>query len=79
MAKTTVSVIWRGSRERGAALLAAISPDDPDDFHAELIGEGKSVELKITIESGGLGQSRATVDDILACLSAAESGLDSIE
>ncbi|MBR79717.1 MAG: hypothetical protein CMA88_02910 [Euryarchaeota archaeon] len=79
MTKAKVSVIWRGSRGRGSALLAAICPDDPDDFHAELVGEGDSVELKISIESGGLGQSRATVDDILACLSAAESGLDSIE
>ncbi len=79
MAKTTASVIWRGGRQRGLALLAAICPDDPESFHVELVGEGDSVELKISIESDGLGQSRTTVDDILACLSAAESGLDSIE
>ena len=79
MAKTATSVVWRGGRERGEALLAAIYPDDPDDFSAELVQNGDSVELKITIESDGLGQSRATVDDILACLAAAESGLDSID
>ena len=79
MTKATTSVIWRGTREKGEALLAAISPDDPDAFEAELVGGRGSVELSIIIESDGLGQSRATVDDILACLAAAESGLDSID
>jgi len=78
MTKATTSVIWRGTREKGEALLAAISPDDPDAFEAELVGGRGSVELSIIIESDGLGQSRATVDDVLACLTAAESGFDSI-
>ena len=41
-------------------------------------GEGENVELRIVVNSDGLRQSRATVDDILACLVAAESGLDVI-
>ena len=35
--------------------------------------------LRISVDGSGLGQSRSSVDDILACLSAAESGLDSID
>ncbi len=79
MTKATALVIWKGGRDKAEALLAAISPDDPDDFDSELVGEGDSVELRISIESDEFGKSRATVDDILACLTAAESGFDSIE
>lgn len=80
MGRVTTSIVWKGSRVRGESLLAAISPDDPDDFNAELKDDGENdVELNIVISSDGLGQSRMSVDDILACLSAAESGLDSIE
>ena len=78
MPKASALILWRGSRKRGEALLAAITPDDPDDFEAELFGEGEDVEMRIVVDSDGLAQSRLTVDDILACLSAAESGLDSI-
>ena len=79
MGKVTTSIVWTGSKERGEALLAAISPDDPDDFTVELSGSGDSTELRIEVTMNGLGRSRATVDDILACLSAAESGLNSLE
>ena len=79
MGKVTTSILWTGSKERGEALLAAISPDDPDDFTVELSGSGDSTELRIEVTMDGLGRSRATVDDILACLSAAESGLNSLE
>jgi len=34
--------------------------------------------LNIVVSSEGLGQSRMSVDDILACLAAAEAGLDSL-
>jgi len=79
MAKAKASLIWKGAREKAEALLAAISPDDPGDFESKLAGEGDSVELRITVESDEFGKSRGTVDDILACLAAAESGFDSIE
>ncbi len=78
MGKVTASILWTGSKERGEALLAAISPDDPDDFTAELLDFNDHVELRIGVTADGLGQSRSSVDDILACLSAAESGLDSL-
>tara|TARA_B100002052_G_scaffold123618_1_gene113629 strand:- start:222 stop:464 length:243 start_codon:yes stop_codon:yes gene_type:complete len=79
MGKAAVSIIWEGPLDRAEALLAAISPDDPEDFKAELI-EGKGyAQLRISVDGSGLGQSRSSVDDILACLSAAESGLDSID
>ena len=78
MGKVTAAILWTGSKERGEALLAAISPDDPDDFTAELLDFNDHVELRIGVTADGLGQSRSSVDDILACLSAAESGLDSL-
>ncbi len=79
MGKVIASILWTGSKERGEALLAAISPDDPDDFTAELLDFNDHVELRIGVTADGLGQSRSSVDDILACLSAAESGLDSLD
>ena len=79
MGKVTASILWTGSKERGEALLASISPDDRDDFTAELLDFNDHVELRIGVTADGLGQSRSSVDDILACLSAAESGLDSLD
>ena len=79
MAAVTASIIWRGPLERGEALLAAICPDDPEDFSVELKQDGDLVQLRISISSEELRQSRVSVDDILACLAAAESGLDSLE
>jgi len=79
MAGVRASIIWRGPKKRGEALLAAICPDDPEDFSAELSDEGQDSRLSIFISSEGLGRSRLAVDDILACLAAAESGLDSLE
>ena len=37
MGRVAVSILWTGSKERGEALLAAIGPDDPDDFTVELL------------------------------------------
>ena len=78
MGRARPTIVWNGPKERGEALLSAISPDDPGDFEAKISGEGENVELRIVVNSDGLRQSRATVDDILACLVAAESGLDVI-
>ena len=79
MGKVIASILWTGSKERGEALLAAISPDDPGEFTVELLEFSDYVELRIGVTTDGLGRSRSSVDDILACLSAAESGLDSLD
>ena len=79
MGEVEASIIWKGELGRGEALLAAISPDDPEDFSVELQKEGDQARLRIGVSSEGLGRSRASVDDILACLAAAEAGLDSLE
>ena len=78
MAEVEASIVWKGELGRGEALLAAISPDDPEDFSVELSKDGNRAHLTIVVSSEGLGRSRASVDDILACLAAAESGLDSL-
>ena len=78
MGEVEASIIWKGELVRGEALLAAISPDDPEDFSVELRKDGAQALLRIVVSSEGLGRSRASVDDILACLAAAESGLDSL-
>lgn len=78
MGKVEASILWKGPLESGESLLAAISPDDPSSFHAELIPNGEFSELRIRVMSSSLGQSRSSVDDILACLSASESGLASV-
>ena len=69
-------VVWFGSEQRASSLLTAISPDDPDSFEAKISGEGDSAELKITVSGEKLETVRSTVDDLLACLAAAESSLD---
>lgn len=69
-------VVWCGSEHRARSLLAAISPDDPDSFEAEISGEGDSAELRITVSGNKMETVRSTVDDLLACLAAAESSLD---
>ena len=78
MAEIEASIVWKGELDRGEALLAAISPDDPEDFSVELSKDGDRAHLTIVVSSEELGRSRASVDDILACLAAAESGLDSL-
>ena len=78
MGEVEASIIWKGELVRGEALLAAISPDDPEDFIVELRKDGDQARLRIVVSSEGLGRSRTSVDDILACLAAAESGLDSL-
>ena len=79
MGNAEAEIVWTGSRERAEALLGAVTPDDPDDFEASLSKGEEGFELRITVPSGNLRRTRATVDDILACLAAAESGLDAVE
>ena len=51
MGEVEASIIWKGEIGRGEALLAAISPDDPEDFSVELRKDGKSIlhRKKITL------------------------------
>lgn len=76
MSGIEAEIVWCGNEQRARSLLAAISPDDPDSFVAEIFGNGDSVELKITVSGDKLETVRSTVDDLLACLAAAESSLD---
>ena len=76
MSGIEAEIVWCGSEQRARSLLAAISPDDPASFQAEISGEGDFAELKITVTGKKLETVRSTVDDLLACLAAAESSLD---
>ena len=68
-------VIWRGREDDAEALLKAITPDDGGTFTAEIHKEDDVASLQIVVEADSLRNMRATIDDILACLSAAESAL----
>ena len=71
---------WIGPRERGQALLIAITADDPGFFDACLNDLGDdNVELLIQVDAENITSLRATMDDLLACLSAVESSLDVIQ
>ena len=71
---------WVGCRERGEALLAAITADDSDYFEAFISDIGDNdVELIIQVEAESLTSLRSTMDDLLACLSAVEVSLDAIQ
>jgi len=76
MGRAETEIVWSGSLERAGALLAAVSPDDPDSFEAEIVEVGGGAELRIRVVGGQLKTVRSTVDDLLACLAAAESSLD---
>ena len=78
MGEVTATKTREGPKDRGEALMAAICPDDPEDFSVELKEDNNLVKLNIVVSSEGLGQSRMSVDDILACLAAAEAGLDAL-
>ena len=76
MSSVEADIIWVGPRGRAEALLAAISPDDPESFEADIVEVGDGVELRISVAGDHLKTVRSTVDDLLACLAAAESSLD---
>ena len=69
-------VVWTGSREVAENLLESIMPDDPESFESEIVESEDGVSLTILISSSELSELRATVDDILACLSAVEGSLE---
>ena len=76
MGRVETEIVWSGSPEKAQALLAAVSPDDPNSFEAEIIEVGEGAELRIVVVGEQLKTVRSTVDDLLACLAAAESSLD---
>jgi len=79
LSNSEAEIVWTGRRSLAESLLSAILPDDPEDFDAHIDGEGEIVNLIIRVKSSNLRNSRNTVDDILSCLSVAESGLQAVE
>jgi len=71
-----VVVTWSGSKEDAQALVQAISPDDSESFVIDLDIMGDSATLTIKVSEESVRTLRTTIDDILACLSAAESALN---
>lgn len=76
MEDAVARVVWTGSRGVAENLLESIMPDDPDSFQSEIVKSGDGVSLTILVSSSELSELRATVDDILACLSAVEGSLE---
>ncbi len=76
----TCEARWIGGGERAQALLSAIEADDPEMFTAEIVdlGDGR-VELIVTVTADSIPTLQSTMDDLLACLAAAEAGLDTIQ
>jgi len=76
MEDAVARVVWTGSRGFAENLLESIMPDDPDSFESEIVESEDGVSLTILVSSSELSELRATVDDILACLSAVEGSLE---
>ena len=76
MGRAETEIVWSGSPEKARVLLAAVSPDDPNSFEAEIVEVGENAELRIIVVGEQLKTVRSTVDDLLACLAAAETSLD---
>ena len=50
MATVETEIVWVGDSGRAEALFAAISPDDPETFEAEILGNGDgTADLKIIV------------------------------
>ena len=76
----TCEARWIGEEDRAQALLSAINADDPEMFTAEIVdlGDGR-VELIVTVTADSIPTLQSTMDDLLACLAAAEASLDAIQ
>ena len=75
----TCEARWVGDRNRAQALLSAIEADDPGMFTAEIIDlDDGQVELVVIVTADSIPTLQATMDDLLACLAAAEASLDVI-
>ena len=76
----TCEARWIGGAERATALLSAINADDPEMFSAEINElEDGGFELVVTVTSENISTLQSTMDDLLACLAAAEASLDVIQ
>jgi len=76
----TCEARWIGGAERARALLSAIDADDPDMFTAEIVElDGGQVELIVAVTADSIPSLQSTMDDLLACLAAAEVSLDAIQ
>ena len=76
----TCEARWIGDENRGRALLSAIDADDPGMFTAEIVElHNDQVELIVTVKADNIPTLQSTMDDLLACLAAAEASLDVIQ
>ena len=66
---------WRGDKNAARALLDAIIPDDPGSFDATMEVTDSEACLTIVVRADTVGSLKSTVDDLLACLAAAEAAL----
>tara|TARA_A100001037_G_C15116789_1_gene621798 strand:- start:1830 stop:2075 length:246 start_codon:yes stop_codon:yes gene_type:complete len=73
-----LTINWKGNEVDANALLQSIIPDDSDMFIANIENDGTNHILMIRIEADSLRQLRATADDVLACLAAAEAVINHI-
>ena len=71
---------WIGDAEKAQALLSAIDADDPGMFTAEIVNlDDGQVELIVGVTADNIATLQSTMDDLLACLAAAEASLDAIQ
>ena len=71
---------WIGDAEKAQALLSAIDADDPGMFTAEIANlDDGQVELIVGVTADNIATLQSTMDDLLACLAAAEASLDAIQ
>ena len=76
----TCEARWIGSGNRARALLSAIEADDPEMFTAEIVDlDNERAELIVTVTTDSIPTLQSTMDDLLACLAAAEASLDAIQ
>ncbi|MEC7687606.1 MAG: KEOPS complex subunit Pcc1 [Candidatus Thermoplasmatota archaeon] len=70
-----VVLSWAGKPDELEVLKASIEIDDPDSFDIIILND----RMEIRVYSTSLRSLRSTVDDILACLAAAESALNQVK
>ena len=70
---------WTGTPEEVRILANSLRIDDPDAFVVEsVIIDDESAELRLTVISENPQRLRSTMDDLIACLSAAEATLGTV-
>ena len=70
-AAVVVVVRFDGEPDEARALARAVAADDPETF--DLVQDGG--QMRIVVRGEALATVRRSVDDLLACLAAAEAGL----